>query len=437
MNVPLAMEDRMSSLPRTALLLLAAGVLGLSLIGCPSPVEVANDEPAVTDVDPGHLDDDPFPPDDDDSVPDVEICVKETFDAEAPPACPNQDSRECAEDYLDFAQVFAPSDGLALGDDWGSCRREMRAWVSTLDNVQRGDLPRSALSLADRRLMTPFDGTMAPGALASEVLDAMNLGVLLTDFDRSELNVTVRGMTRHEGTNGAGEVVLYEQTELVLCGPYVGCFDARLLMPLLPGPRPAIVAMTGHPLSDNVLDDFADTLSGRRYAVEGYAFLIVAFRAFDSSVVEDDAAVELLCAGSSLYAMHNLESLNAAKYLRWLRLQGVIDGIGFLGHSSGSVSGVALYRYLDQMFPGEFQGVVADSNSSYLQVNRCEGYPERVDRARCIIDETTPELFQWHWAMNNAMAHRYTLPYMLPEPCYAFECPGDVDNVLAFFDSTL
>lgn len=360
--------------------------------------------------------------------------VLEVIDPTAAPACPDADSRECAEAYMAFALDFAP-DGPVLGDDWGECRARMKDWVVQLDLAQRGHP--ADLSPQDRALMTPFDGMMSEDDLADEILDAMNLRVLLEDLDEQELRVTVRDVHLEWGTNAAGENTEYEQIELVLCAPHVGCFDARLLRPLTDGPVPAIVAMTGHPLSDSVLNDFSDQLFGRRYAIEGFAFLIVASRAFDSSVVEDDAAVELLCAGSSLYALHNLEALLAAKYLRWLRERGEVSRIGFVGHSSGSVSGMALYRYADRVFPGEFQAFVADSSSSYMQVQPCEGYPKRVSRPLCIIDETLPELFSWHWAINNPEAAPHTVPFLVPEPCYAFECEGDMERVLDFFGDHL
>ena len=106
-----------------------------------------------------------------------------------------------------------------------------------------------------------------------------------------------------------------------------------------------------------------DQRSGDLFVKQGYATLLLTFRAYDTGRAEHQAALHLLCQGFSLMGVRVYEALLGLKYLAHLD---EVDGsrMGVIGHSGGSVTANLLIR----VQPEQLRAAVSDLTAIYFNV---------------------------------------------------------------------
>lgn len=360
----------------------ADGLAALALLlGCaapplsPAPTDddlrevTDDDDPASDDDDDSAFDDD----DDNDSVPAPDPIewptgpIVEVFDPDAVWDCEQLPGGApgCVHEYLALASFLDPEVDRETCTDEVTVR--VQAWLD-------GDLP----------LPPTLEDTPSVDVLADRVDAALALPLLLDGLDERALTVTVRSPA--------------PDMDVLLTDPVVGTFAVRVLLPesglTESGPTavPTVLGLPGHPLSDSMVEDFLGEHHGYAYADAGYVVAVVTFRGYDSSFAEHSAVGALLCAGSSLTAVHAYEVLVVERFLRWLGDGDAIGPIALVGHSGGATVGNVVARRSFQ-----FAGHVTDNLTNYLNVQPCSEDPER----RCLIDETVPDLFPHHSRIND------------------------------------
>lgn len=276
-------------------------------------------------------------------------------------AAPGAESARCADpesciaDYLSLPARVPPEHRRVPPHTW----QEVDAWVA---------------SLAEDPLQV---APLAPAALARAVEVELNLGFLRSDLARRALDASAR--------TAPGIQRGYEERRILFRDPWVGRFEAILLLPPGPGPFPAVLALHGHGDSPEI---FRDDYHGREYPARGIAILMLGFRAMGVDADEHHATRALLGHGLHLMGLRVYESLVG---LRYLRERPEIDAarIGLIGHSGGSSTGNLLIR----VEPG-LAAYVPDHSVDYrhlLWVERyhCETVPGLAPLQRQINDFST------------------------------------------------
>jgi hypothetical protein len=205
--------------------------------------------------------------------------------------------------------------------------------------------------------------------LRDRVLDALNIGFLVTGLDQRPLQVTVFAETQQPS---------YVERRLTFSDPEVGEFEALELEPFTPSPRPAIVGLHGHFDSPEV---FEMEYLGGALAEAGYLVVMPQFRAMACFDPEAAVSVSLLEGGFTLIGMRVYETLLVEKYVR---SRGSVDAarIGLLTHSGGSSTGNLVTLITDR-----FRAHVTDYFTDWR--DHCTQFP--FASVHC---ETVPALFR-------------------------------------------
>ena len=161
--------------------------------------------------------------------------------------------------------------------------------------------------------------------LRDAVVEATGLAPLLEGLDERELLVAERSNT--PGPTG-------HELRLIFEDPFVGVFEAMLLLPHGDGPHPVVVA---HPGIGATLEDWRDRLGGPLSA-GGVGVLVLQPRALDAGRIGGDANAQLLRAGFTLIGLRIYETLLMRKYLRWLP-DADPDRVGLIGEGEGAAVG--------------------------------------------------------------------------------------------------
>jgi dienelactone hydrolase len=165
--------------------------------------------------------------------------------------------------------------------------------------------------------------SLGEAELRARIIDALNIGFMLEDFDARPLQVTIFADTEKGGIRAR---------RLIFADPLVGEFEALQLEPAGSARLPAIIGLHGHFDSPAV---FAAKFLGTELAKDGYLVLMPQFRAMNCIGAEDEISRTLISGGFNLMAMRVYESLLLLKYLR--AVERVDAGhIGVLSHSGGS-----------------------------------------------------------------------------------------------------
>jgi hypothetical protein len=149
----------------------------------------------------------------------------------------------------------------------------------------------------------------------------------------------------------------FDMQRLVLSDPYVGRFEAVLLLPKGAGPFPAAVVMPGH---GDSADDWVADYHGGWYPWSGFALLVLTQRALCADSVEHRTAFRMLRLGWSMLGIRSYEALLGRKVLRALPS---VDGerIALIGHSSGSIAANVTIRTR-----AGFRALVTDRTDTYF-----------------------------------------------------------------------
>lgn len=262
--------------------------------------------------------------------------------------CPEPAS--CVEDYLRLPSLLPPG-----------VRSEPPLSLAAVDA-----LVKSARGAA------LVEGPLSEGELAAAMERALNLGFLRRGMGERPLEVEVRATPR-EG---------YEERALVLRDPFVGSFQAILLVPGGRGPFPAVIALHGH---GDRAETFRDDYHGKDYPSRGLAILMLTLRAMNIDEYEHSATQQLLANGLHLMGLRVYETLLTLEYLQRLP---EIDAahIGLIGHSGGSSTANLVVR-----LEPAFHSLVSDHQVDYYESDPREPY-------HC---ETVPGLYPLHRLIND------------------------------------
>jgi hypothetical protein len=259
---------------------------------------------------------------------------------EAPLSLPTTSTFELVDDPGSTAPCRKPQtcveDYLSLGDriSFDGTPQTKRDVESQLDAIKAGLIPSS------EALLSPTD-------LQGLIRQATGVSPLLERLPSTQR--TVRISRRWETKSLRGYKLLIED-------PYVGTWEATLLLPRGAGPFPALVASHGH--ADDATA-FLDGQHGRLYPKEGVAVLVHTQRVSFADEHEDRVARALLAQGGSLMAVRSYEVLVGLSLLRSFNQ---IDParIALIGHSGGALANLLTVR-----LTGGFAAHVADGIAEY------------------------------------------------------------------------
>ncbi|MBM4397796.1 MAG: hypothetical protein FJ087_19175 [Deltaproteobacteria bacterium] len=275
-----------------------------------------------------------------------------------------------------------------LGATWsctnpGTCTQDYEAFIA-LAAAHARPVPEGSvaakLAAIDAGEVASVPGPLSPEALREVVVDGLNVGFLLDGLDDRLLTVTTIGKT--EGTDAWEHHLLLED-------PWVGTFEALLLVPKGEGPFPAVVALHGH---DDDARVYRDEYHGAGYPGRGYAIVMPTFRAMKGGIdalAEHEISVRLLDQGFTLIGLRAYEALLCLKVLRHLPSIDP-DRIGLIGHSGGSSTGNLVVR-----LGAGFAAYVSDFAVDYaewlaaLAIVHCETVPDLYPHAALINDFAT------------------------------------------------
>jgi dienelactone hydrolase len=296
-----------------------------------------------------------------------------------PAACASP--ANCIDDYLrlvDRAAAFARPTDLSM----------LPAFLAETD---AGRVPQLAPPLAD-------------DALRDRIIEELNLGFLLDGIEARSLEVAVVSEQPREG---------YLERTLRITDPWVGRFDALLLLPTTPGPHPGLVAAHGH---GDTKERYRDEYHGAEHAPRGYVTLIPDLRAMGSggeALLEVRVARELMQRGFSLMGLRVYELLLSARVLRSLD-ETAGQPLVLIGHSGGSSTGNLLVR-IDR----GFAAFVSDHSVDYAE------WVPGLNTYHC---ETVPGLFEVSAQIND----RATSP--VPTRVEPYKYTDGMEGIFAFFD---
>ncbi|MFH1469229.1 MAG: hypothetical protein ABIO70_32875 [Pseudomonadota bacterium] len=274
-----------------------------------------------------------------------DVAVTLVEDPEAAWACADA-ATACSADYLAFPGLAAayahPISAATLAAELGA--------------IEEGEV----------EVQSPEE--VSDSTLASTLASALNMDFLLEGLDERALTITV---AEDDGS----------EQRLLFTDPWVGTFQARLLLPEGgPQPWPGVLSLHGHGGSaEGVLDE----LFGREYPAHGYALATLDFRVMGADPDEDEVVRALLRHGFTLEALRIYESLLVLKYLRWLP-EVDAERLAVVGHSGGSVAWNLAIRGSPPIV-----AYVSDLTSSYY--DPWKGW---------LLDDTIPALYPVHPALN-------------------------------------
>ena len=297
-----------------------------------------------------------------------------------PEGSPCPEPRSCIEGYLAFLEHAADHSKPVTEEELAAALDEAMQGTSVVLNSHPGT-----------------------SELQAALAEAANIRFLLEGLAERPLQVAV--LSEEETEDGL-------LRRLLLTDPFVGSFEALLLLPEGAGPHPAVVA---HPGDSELAADFLRHRFGRLFPGRGMAILTVEPRANDGDRFENRATRRLLREGFTLAGLRVYETLLARKYLRW---RAEIDGqrIGLLGHTEGS----AVCNLAARLELGWAASVV-DLTTVYASL-KDDGM---------LLDESSPALFSWHQVVEDLQTT--PSPSLLVEYDYA----AGPEPILGFFSKQL
>jgi hypothetical protein len=235
--------------------------------------------------------------------------------------------------------------------------------------------------------------------LREVVIEATNLRFLLDGIDQRSLLV-----------REVGQQVLDRgiQVDLVIEDPWVGSFQAILLLPFTDAPHSGVVAHPGH---WEEAWEHRDQRHALKLLEAGIAVAIIDPRAHEGDLVESEVTEALLLAGHSFMAVRVYETLLLRRVLQAhpdvhpLR-------IGLMGHSGGSASGNLALR-VDE----GWAAYASDFLTEYLYAN-----PDGT-----LVDETVPSLHPWFGKINQLSTAAS------PTRLFEYGFPEGGDELVGFF----
>lgn len=298
------------------------GSLLLLGVGCDVP-GLLHDDDAATPVD----------ADDDDAAPpgpvtfiDADIAVEqECPDASRWGGACDPDTTSWVELYDSF---FAQPEAMAAAAPMEDCE----AYLDALFEIRV-----SGEAWVEAAEWSEVGG---PDGLAEEVWAGVGMEFLFDDLSRRPLQVLQGPPLPRFSPDG----VPYTEQEVILRDRFAGDVPGLLLLPVGPGPFPAVVALPGHA---ETAGQHVDNRYGARFPEAGLALLAVSFRAYqqtgDGGPIRPESAASrrFLCEGFSLLGMRAYEATLAA---RALGAHPLTEGqpLGAIGHSGGSNTSYAL-----------------------------------------------------------------------------------------------
>jgi len=240
-------------------------------------------------------------------------------------------------------------------------------------------------------------------ALREVIIEATNLGFLLDGLDERPLIV------REVGRQPFGRST---QVDLVVEDPWVGAFQAMLLLPYTDTPHSGIVAHPGH-------WEEAWEHRDQRHAAElvqaGMAVAIIDPRVHEADSFESELTRAMLLAGHSFMAIRVYETLLLRRVLQ-AHPDIHPDRVGLMGHSGGSTSGNLAVRV-----DGDWSAYAADFVAEYLYAKPDGTYG----------DETVPLLHPWHLKINQLST---AVP---PTRLFDYGYPEGAQDLVSFFCEVL
>jgi hypothetical protein len=279
-------------------------------------------------------------------------------------------------------------------DSWPDCDGQQHCWedyeaipslldASCIQPTSREDIVALLEAIANNQLPT-FHDDVSHTEFAEILGDAMGARCLFEGLDTRPLEVRVLSTTQLDG---------YQRRDLLFVDPIVGRFTAIHLVPDGAGPHPAVVAIHGH--EDNA-QIYLDFYNGPRFPEQGIALLALDMRANRADDLEAAVSWDFLLDGLSFMGVRSYEARLGLKYLAW-RPETDPDALGLIGHSGGSVN-----SNLTVWIEPRVKAYVSDMLSPYFADGL--GNPEctgSIEDWECIIDETTPALFQQQFLIND------------------------------------
>lgn len=264
------------------------------------------------------------------------------------------------------------------------------------------------LRAIDEGQVALLEGPMTQEQLRSVLLARLGIAFLMEEFDERVLIAT----TVATADGGAG----YSERHLLLKDPWVGTFEAYLLVPNGEGPFPAVVALHGH---DETAQLYRETYHGNDYPAAGYAILFLTGRVLgtgDGAMKEHKVSLDLLTSGYTLMGLRVYEAILGLKYLRHLA---VIDSqrIGIIGHETGSSTANLAIR----VEPG-FKACVTDRQTDYAQWAAAFSI---------VNSESIPDLYPYSALVNDFTTS--AAPVLVTLDKY----PEGMEPIYQFFDSSM
>ncbi len=234
--------------------------------------------------------------------------------------------------------------------------------------VERDELWRRMWAIVDGDV-TVDEAAPQGSTLRQELTRDSNVEWLLAEADRGKATVSECGTTLWGPA---------KEIRLCIDDPWVGQFEALLLLPGLDGPYPAIVAHPGHAETAAYHRDYRH---GRAIIEAGYVLAILEPRAFAGDEYEHEVAERLLLKGHVLVSLRLYE---LAVLHHYLAKRDDVDGerIGLMGHSGGSDPS-SLAAFVDT----RWQAVAIDIVGWFMA---------RIDDNGQLSSEASPNLWRWH-----------------------------------------
>ena len=234
--------------------------------------------------------------------------------------------------------------------------------------VERDELWRRMWAIVDGKTSLP-EAVPAGSTLREQLAQDANVGWLLAEASLGRATVTECGTTLWGPA---------KQIRLCFDDPWVGRFEALLLLPGLDGPYPAVVAHPGH---SETAEYHRDYRHGRAIVEGDYVLAILEARAFAGDEYEHEIAERLLLQGHVLVSLRLYE---LAVLHTYLASRSDVDGsrIGLMGHSGGSDPS-SLAAFVDP----RWGAVVIDIMGWFMA---------RIDDNKQLSSEASPDLWRWH-----------------------------------------
>ena len=292
-------------------------------------------------------------------------CVLQVFDPNFPDPCESS-SRAC--DCTDGYRQFL------LASRFQVSPTSLKAVNDSLRDIADG-------------VVRPKTNPFSRNQLRDAIIDRINLHHLWDKIDNRLLKVVVVD-DQDMGT--------YRKQKLIFIDPFVGEFEAILLLPKGKGHFSGIVGLHGH--GDNA-QVFIDKYLGRELVLKGFVFLAPTFRVMCGGASEGVVSKELLEQG---FAFVGLRAYEVKLCLRYLASREDVDSdrLGLIGHSGGSVVGNLLV-WLEP----KIRAFVSDNETTYFREREYEDN---------YFDDLVPSLFPLHKQINdisNSSAEILKVPY--------------------------